>query len=193
MFYTDVMSEQKLTREFSICLLPSDDVATDIEAIRNSLPDSPYRDDIPHITLLRGITANTDLSDDALVQDVESILSPGDNLPFEGHVLGIANKSNQFYSSTGLILLEASSQLIEFRKQVVDHLEQRGYSVEAQELTDFTPHVTIRLGVALEGTSLHDAEELFRDRIITFSSWLVFRLIREDDKRVTHQVWPHSI
>jgi|GEM_PF-639744 len=193
LFYTNGMSEQKLTREFSICLLPTENVATDIETIRNSLPDSPYRDDIPHITLLRGITAHTDLSDDALAQALESILSPEDNLPLEGNVVGIANKSNQFYSSTGLLLLEASPRLTDFRKQVADRLKRHNYDVEAQELANFMPHITIRLGIALEGASLHDAEELFRDRSITFSDWLLFRLIEEGDKRIMHQVWPYSI
>lgn len=181
---------EQLMREFSICLLPADDVTNNIQALRQDLPPSPYRDDTPHITLLRGITSSRDMSDEELVRDVESVLAFSKHLPLSARVGSIANKSNQFYTATGVALTDASPELLAFRRQAVNDLIQHGYSVEAQELRTYTPHVTVRLGVPLEGTMLQRAEALFNGRTITFGSWVLFRLILVDDKRMMQEVWP---
>lgn len=184
------MAEQLLTREFSICLVPSTDVRTDIQALRQELPPSPYRDDSPHITLLRGITSSIDMDDEALVQEVGRITSLSANLPKECAVRSIANKSNEFYSATGLILLESSPELLAFRQDTVNGLQRHGYTIESQGQITFTPHVTIRLGVPLEGDSLQKAETQFKGRVIAFSEWLLLRLVIEDGKRLMHEVRP---
>jgi len=184
------MIERILTCEFSICLLPNEEITSDVNSLREELPKSPYRDDIPHITLLRGITANDDLSDDALVQKIDSTLAISNKLPLDGSVHTIANASNQFYSSSSGIILRASPELLEFRKQAAAQLEMRGFSVEAQELAFFVPHITIRLGVPLTGDSLSKAEALFSGRKVTFSHWLLFRLVKQNDNRIMHEVWP---
>ena len=181
----------QLTREFSICLLPADDVANDIQALRQDLPASPYRDDIPHITLLRGITSNADMSDEELAQDVESVLSISERLPLGATVQSIANKSNQFYTDTGVVLMKALPELLAFRQKVADLLAQHGYSIESQELHTYIPHITIRLGVPLEGAMLQQAEALFSGRAIAFSHWVLFRLVMEDGERMMRQVWPY--
>jgi len=184
------MTREVLTREFSICLLPTDDVITDIEALRVRLPDSPYRDDVPHITLLRGISSGADMSDEALADDIGMTLSLSSRLPLSGTVKLIDNKSNQFYTDTGVVILESSKELLDFRKDAVNRLLERDYTVEAQELSTYTPHVTVRLGVPLQGRFMDETKLRFDDRIIRFNSWLLFRLVLQDDKRLMHVVRP---
>jgi hypothetical protein len=67
------MPKPVLTREFSICLIPSEDITSDLDTLR---------DDVPHSTLLRGISAKNDLSDDTLLQKIDSILAISKELPF---------------------------------------------------------------------------------------------------------------
>lgn len=184
------MAEQLLTREFSICLLPTDDVTEDVQALREALPASPYRDDIPHITLLRGITSATELSDTELAEDIERMLSITDALPLTGQCRAVVNASNQFYSSSSAVLLDASPELLAYRQKVANQLTAHGYDIEAQELATYTPHVAIRLGVPLEGDLMHQAEQLFVNRVFSFNRWLLFRLVTEGDRRLMHQVWP---
>lgn len=183
----------QLTREFSICLVPTDDITNDIETLRQALPASPYRDDIPHITLLRGITSGTDMTDEALVRDVDSILAFSRHLPLGGSVRSIANKSNQFYTDTGVLLLDTSPELLAFRQRASNDLTLHGYRVEAQELGAYTPHVTVRLGVPLAGAILQRAERTFIGRTTAFSRWLLFRLVVADGKRLMHEVWPRPL
>lgn len=184
------MTKEVLTREFSICLLPTDDVTTDVEALRAGLPDSPYRDDVPHITLLRGISSGMDMSDEALADDVGLTLSLSSRLPLLGTVKLIDNKSNQFYTDTGVIILESTKELLDFRKDAVNRLLEHGYTVEAQELSTYTPHVTIRLGVPLQGEFMDETKVRFDNRTIRFGDWLLFRLVLQDDKRLMHVVRP---
>jgi 2'-5' RNA ligase len=184
------MSTPQLTREFSLCLLPTDEVTADVSALRAQLPPSPYRDDVPHITLIRGISAAANMSDETLITDVGATLSLSDRLPLRGTVQRIANKSNQFYRETGGIILESSAELLAFRKDAADRLMARGYIVEAQELNTYTPHITIRLGVPLQGELLDQANTLFHGRTISFGSWVLFRLVMQGDKRLMHVVRP---
>ena len=183
------MTKEVLTREFSICLLPTADVTEDIEALRATLPESPYRDDVPHITLLRGIASDTDMSDKALADDIASTLSLSSQLPLTCTVKAFENRSNQFYSSTGAAVLESSLELFELRKDAVQRLMERGYTVEAQELSTYTPHITIRLGVPLQGKAMAEAMIAFGNRTISFSGWLLFRLVVQDDKRLMRVVY----
>lgn len=171
-------------------MLPTDDVANDIQALRQKLPASPYRDDVPHSTLLRGITSKSNVPDDALVRKVDAAVSISKRLPLIARVQSVTNMSNQFYTDSGVILLQASPELLTYRQETASLLAQNDYQVEAQELDVFMPHITIRLGVALEGALLEEAEALFKDRTITFGRWLLFRLAKEGNKRRMHQVWP---
>lgn len=185
------MTKELFAREFSICLLPTDDVIKDIETLRATLPDSPYRDDIPHITLLRGISSNTDISDEALADDIGSTLSLSSRLPLMCTVKSIDNKSSQLYTSTGAVVLESSLDLLELRKDAVQRLMERGYTVEPQELDIYTPHVTVRLGVPLQDKAMTETKMMFNNRTVSFSGWLMFRLVLQNKKRLMHAVHPN--
>ena len=182
------MTEQ--SREFSICLLPTEGVVNNVQALRQELPGSPYRDDMPHITLLRGISSAEQTFDEVLIHHVSSLVNPSDHLPLQATVRQVANKDNQFYSSSGLIILDASKELLAYRANVATVLRENNYTIEPQELGEYTPHITIRLGVPLEGRNKERAQDLFENRLITFSQWLIFRLVFIDGKRTMHEVRP---
>ena len=184
------MPKGLLTREFSICLVPAADITRDIEAIRAQLSESPYRDDTPHITLLRGVASGTDMEDEALIDDVSTAVSFSRRLPLLGTVKSVDNKSNQFYTSTGVVILESSKELLDFRTDAVKQLLEHGYTVEAQELNAYTPHITVRLGVPLLGEHMDEAKAMFDNRIITFNHWILFRLVLQNDERFMHVVQP---
>lgn len=183
------MTDTVETTEFSICLLADDATAGGIQELRDTLPPSPYRDDTPHITLLRGISASAILEDDQLLGDVDAKLHLCERLPLTATVTEIANKSNQFYTATGLLLLEASPELVDLRRNAATQLQTAGYSIEVQELAQYMPHVTVRLGIPLEVNELQHAQRLFPvGHEISFGSWALFRLVKEGDRRQMREI-----
>ena len=184
------MPERQLTQEFSICLIPTDDIIDEVESLRHELPKSPYRDDIPHITLLRGISSSREMSDQALLEDIDSLLAISDKLPLQSTVTGIANKSGKFYSTTSGLILHPSDELLSYRANVADKLSENDYTIEAEELLEYMPHITIRLGVPIEGDKYKRAQELFEAKVISFNHWVLFRLVLVDGKRTMHEVRP---
>lgn len=68
------MDQSSLTPEFSICLKLTDEATKAINAIRQTLPPSPYRDDTPHLTLLRTIRAPLPMNDKELLDDMAQLL-----------------------------------------------------------------------------------------------------------------------
>lgn len=184
------MAEEILTQEFSICLLPGTETAAQIEALRAELPASPYRDDPPHITLLRGITSPHAISDAALLADIESTLDLSASLPLSAQIVSVENKSNQFYSDSGLLLLEVSEELLDYRQAAANKLSGQGYDVESQELDSYMPHMTIRLGVPLQDEELTKAQAIFRYRTVVFGEWMLLRLVKQGSARLMREVSP---
>lgn len=186
------MAEHLFTHEFSICLLPNEDITIDINSLRQDLPESPYRDDIPHITILRGISTNDHLSDEDLLNKVDSLLAISNKLPISGSVHSVANASNRYYSLSSGMKLHASKELLNFRNEVITRLKANGFSIETQELANYIPHITIRLGAPLIGESLTRAEALFVGRSVSFNEWFLFRVIKQNDRRIMHEIWPEQ-
>lgn len=131
------------------------------------------------------------MSDKELLDEINSLLALSSNLPFQSTVTKIANKSNQFYSSSGLLLLQASKSLLAYREEVAARLIKNNYSVESQELHDYTPHITIRLGVPLKGGILKQAQESLNAKVISFNQWMLFRLVLVDGKRTMREIRPN--
>lgn len=159
--------------------------------LRAELTSSPYRDDIPHITLLRSINSPTLLGDDELLKSIAGLVETSSKLPMTARIIEVANKSNELYSSSGLILLEVSPELASLRKKIIEYLTAHSYTVEQQEIERYTPHMTIRLGVPLEGEMMQKAQEVFpADKEIIFNRWLLFRLVKKDNTRLMRVVMP---
>ena len=183
------MVETTITNEFSICLV-ADEINTEkINATRSKLPESPYRDDPPHVTLLRGVTTPADVSSNRLVKDISALLDLDIALPMEVRIREVTNMRNRFYGVSGVVILDPSSLLMNLRKRAVRQLIKSIYTIEEQEVETYTPHMTIRLGVQLEGSSMDKAKKAFPlDEYVTFNKWILLRLVKEGEKRVVQEL-----
>jgi 2'-5' RNA ligase len=184
------MAEQELTNEFSICLFADKDMTGRINSLRSRLPESPYRDDPPHITLLRGIQTRDHVEDEVLVSDLERILQISKKLPFDAVVSDVVDmdRPNQLYTATSMFMLRPSKELADFRVNIVGALTQSGFTIEQQEMDNYIPHLTIRLGVPLESQMLSWVKKDFIGNKVEFLSWVIFRLYMKDGKRFMHTV-----
>jgi len=152
------------------------------------LPASPYRDDWPHLTLLRGITAPEQVTDQALLAQMTRVVNLKE-FSLTGSVAIIANKHNEFYSDTGVLLFAPSEELLAYRNRCISALQQRGFRVDPHELVDYSPHLTIRLGVPLTGDLLARAEKDFLGQTVKFSGWMLLRLVADSSQgRQMHEV-----
>jgi len=182
-----------LTSSFSICLTLDNETTQAVEAIRQTLPPSPYRDDTPHITLLRTIKTPSPMSDADLLQDMERLLELSKNLPLTATVDKLANRYSPLFSVSSLVILRASPELKTYRKNVLKILRANNHSVGIIERLGFLPHISVRLGVpytekakAMTAQSFSSATEL------TFSKWIILRDIKKDGKYLVKEIAPDS-
>lgn len=70
------------------------------------------------------------LSDTDLLLGVKEHTQIEQSLPVHGTIVEVANRSNQFYSDSGLLLLHPSHELIDLRDRVSKLLQSAGYSIE---------------------------------------------------------------
>src|SRR5262245_8857881 len=99
------MDQSDMTSEFSICLLLDRKTAQSVESIRQTLPVSPYRDDTPHVTLLRAIKSPSRMSDTDLLKDMEKLLGLSKNLPLSATVIKPANRFSPLFKTSSLVVL----------------------------------------------------------------------------------------
>ena len=177
----------ELTKEFSICLLAESETTAEIESIRGELPTSPYRDDPPHITLLRGVTSSALVSDSALAKSVGALLTMQPDI-IGGEVKAVEDKSNHLYSSTTALTFTLSGDILNYRKTLISQLKANNFKVEPQEVATFIPHLTIRLGVALDDAERTRAEACFLGKHMAFAGYALFRLVQNNGSRQMHIV-----
>ncbi len=173
------------TQEFSICLLLDEPATRQIEDIRAKLPSSSYRDDPPHLTLLRGITSKEIVSAEELSQNLQKILTikPG---TLHVRITGLQDVSNQFYTKTTVLQIAAFDELTRYREKITDQLRLNRFQVEQKEVEHYTPHITVRLGVTINDSLRTSTEKLFVDHDLTFTSYALFRLVLRDGNRHMH-------
>jgi hypothetical protein len=123
------MNESGLTSEFSICLTSDQEKARAVEAARKILPTSPYRDDTPHVTLLRTIKTPSPTSDADLLQDMKRLLELSKALPLTATVHKLANRFSPLFRVSSLVLLHASPEMKIYRKNVQKILKANNYSL----------------------------------------------------------------
>ena len=64
-----------------------------------------------------------------------------------------------------------------------------GFRLEAKKISRYRPHVTLRLGVELDETTLVEAKRLFPfGRIVKLQDWSIYRLKSDETKRLIHEV-----
>jgi 2'-5' RNA ligase len=187
------MTRHGLTPEFSICLLPDQATQDDVEAIRQTLPPSPYRDDTPHLTLLRTIKCPSLVEDDALLQQVDSLLELSNSLPLEATTVGALNAFSPIYKMSSGILLETSDKMTAYRASCIARFKANGFTLSPTQSLQFRPHITIRLGAPMPQQVQTRASESFPvGRTIAFGAWVVFRVVYQDGKRMMKELYPTS-
>lgn len=178
-----------MTSEFSICLLPDPQTAQTVEVIRETLPASPYRDDTPHVTLLRAIRTPSQMSDTDLLQDMERLLELSKSLPLTATVRKPANRFSPLFGVSSLVLLQASPATKSYRKNIARILKANNYSVGRLECLAFYPHVSIRLGVPYTKHAKAMTERSFSPGTkLAFNKWIILRDIKKDGKYLVKEI-----
>ena len=183
------MHQDGLTSEFSICLTLGNKTTQDVDAIRHAMPASPYRDDTPHVTLLRTIKTSSPMSDAALLQDIERLLEISQNVSFTVTVHKPVNRFSPLFGVSSLVLLYASREMKSYRKNMIKILRAHNYSVGLVERLAFLPHISVRLGVPYTERTKAMAERSLSPRSnLTLSSWIVLRDIKKDGKYLVKEI-----
>ncbi len=184
------MNQSGLTSEFSICLTLDHKATQDVGTIRQALPPSPYRDDPPHVTLLRTIKTPVPMSDTDLWQDMERLLTLSKNLPLTATVHKPANSLDPLFRwCSSRVLLHASPEIKSYRKHILRTLQANNYSVGIVSRLTFFPHISVRLGVSYTKKAKTMAERSFSPETkLIFNEWIILRDIKKDGKYLVKKV-----
>lgn len=178
-----------MTSEFSICLTLGPTATRAIESIRKTLPASPYRDDTPHVTLLRTIKSPSPMNDKDLLRNIEELLELSKNLPLTARVRKPANMFSPLFRVSSLLLLRASPEMKAYRNHVIKTLRANNYSISWFERLVFLPHISIRLGVPhTKHTNAMVKRRFSPNAKLTFTTWIILRDIRKDGKYLVKEI-----
>lgn len=183
------MDQTGLTSKFSICLTLDHKATQAVDAIRQTLPASPYRDDTPHVTLLRTIKTPSPMSDTDLLQDMERLLGLSKHLPLTATVYKLASRFSPLFRVSSLVLLHASPEMKAYRKNVQRILRANNYSVGLFERLVFLPHISVRLGVPYTDKAKALTERSFgAETKLTCNKWIILRDIKKDGKYLVKEI-----
>ena len=178
-----------MTSKFNICLTLDHKTTQAINAIRQALSVSPYRDDTPHVTLMRAIKSPSLVSDMDLLQDMERLLGLSKNLPLTAIIHKPANRFSPLYRTSSLVLLHASPEMKSYRKNVLKTLKMNKYSVDRIEHLAFYPHISIRYGVPYtENAKAITEQSLVPGIKLVFNKWVILRDIHKDGKYLVKEI-----
>jgi 2'-5' RNA ligase len=183
------MDPTGLTSVFSLCFTLDPTATQAVNAIRQTLPASPYRDDTPHITLLRTIKCPTQMSDVDLLGDMERLLGLSEHLPFTATVHKSVNSFSPLFRISSLVILRASPEMKAYRKHVMRVLKANNYSIGLFERLAFLPHISVRLGVPFSKKAKKMTEQSFvAESKLTFKNWMILRDIKRDGKYLVKEI-----
>lgn len=184
------MNQDGMTSEFSICWLLDDKATRAVEAIRQTLPASPYRDDTPHVTLLRAIKSPSAVSDTDLLRNMEQLLELTKNLPLTVAVHKPANRFSPLFKLSSVVVLSASPEMKAYRKNVIRILKANNYSISRERLV-FFPHISIRLGVPYTTQAKVMTEQSFNPEAkLILNRWVILRDVKKDGKYLVKEIAP---
>ena len=178
-----------MTSQFSICLALDPKTTQAVHTIRRTLSASPYRDDTPHVTLLRTIKCPSQMNDTDLLQDMERLLGLSKNLPLAATVHKPATRFSPLFRFSSQVQLYASPEMKSYRKQIMRILKANHYSIGLFEHLAFLPHISIRLGVPYTDPAKAMAERSFSPKTkLTFDTWIILRDIKKDGKYLVKEI-----
>jgi 2'-5' RNA ligase len=177
-----------MTSVFSICLLLDKKSTKAVNDIRQTLPASPYRDDTPHITLLRAIKSSSRMSATDLLRDMEKLLKLSKNLPLTATVHKSANSFSPLFKISSMVLLQASPAMKKYRKDIIKTLRANNYSVNLERIV-FSPHISVRLGVPYTKQARVMTEQSFElGSELACDRWVILRDIKKDGKYLVKEI-----
>ena len=184
------MNENGLTSEFSICLTPDHAATQAVEAIRKTLPPSPYRDDTPHITILRTIKTPLPMSDKDLLEDMRQLLELSKDLPLSATVRKPANSFEPLFRwFSSQLIIHHSPEIELCRKHILRILQASNYSVGIVSRLTFFPHISVRLGVPYTEEARVIAERNFAPGTkLTFNKWIILRDMKKDGRYLVREI-----
>lgn len=161
-----------------------------IEEVRGVLPDSPYRDDTPHLTIMRTIETPTPMSDAELSQDMERLLHASEALPLTATVNKPASSIDPLFRwFSSQLLLRASPEIRLHRERMLRTLRANNYAVGIVSRLTFFPHISVRLGVPYNEQARAMAERSFSPGTeLTFNRWIILRDIKKDGNYLVREV-----
>lgn len=184
------MDPSDLTSEFSICLKLDDEATKAVDIIRKTLPLSPYRDDTPHLTLVRTIRTPSPMSDRDLLEDVERLLELSKYLPLTATVRKSANSFDPLFRwFSSQLIIDTPPEIESYRKHVLRTLKASNYSFGLVPRLTFFPHISVRLGIPYTEEARAMAERSFAPGTkLTFNKWIILRDIKKNGKYLVHEV-----
>jgi hypothetical protein len=182
--------ENGLTSEFSICLKLDDEATKAVDAIRKALPPSPYRDDTPHLTLVRTIKTPSPMSDNDLLEDMERLLELSKGLPISATVRKPANSFDPLFRwFSSQLIIDTSLEIASYRKHILRTLHASNYSVGIVSRLTFFPHISVRLGIPYTEEARAIAEGSFAPGTkLTFNKWTIMRDIKKNGKYLIKEI-----
>jgi len=174
----------KPTTDFSIILCVDEVTAGVVEGFRKNLPKTPFRDDPPHVTLIRVVSIPKAMSDEELV----IFMRPKLNFQVPLHVCfeKVTDHPSEKYGTTTVLEYKVASELIEFRKSLIKALQSESCTIPKAVAEIYRPHMTLILGKTLDSDSKKEATEIFtRNSDVHFTQWKLLRYDENDKTKVT--------
>lgn len=179
-----------LTSKFSICLKLDNEALKTIDAIRETLPPSPYRDDSPHLTLVRTIGTPSLMNDGELLEAMERLLELSKELPLSATIRKPANSIDPLFRwFSSQIILDATPEIRSSRNRILQTLKTNQYSIGLVSRLTFFPHISIRLGVPYTDEARVIAKQSFAPGTkLTFDKWIILRDIKKSGKYLVREL-----
>jgi hypothetical protein len=177
-----------ITREFSICLLADKKTTSFVNSWRKKLLPSPYRDDPPHITLLRGITSPHQVEDIKLYEEVGGILESVGVRQLDLAFENVCNVADARYTDSAVVYFDLPESISTKRSALIAELQAHNFSIEPDEITSYEVHMTLRLGVSLTMDQIQSIRGDCTGKSMGFTDMALFRLELQKDRRMMHVV-----
>ncbi len=170
--------------EFSVIFCVDDDTAQAVESMRTQLPKTPFRDDPPHVTLLRSVTTPELLSDEEAVSFMNPFLDKP-NFSMDIAFEKVIDLGSPKYGTTTVLAYNPDPKLIAYRKKLIDTLQSHSCIIPDDVVNQYTPHMTLVLGKTISDEMKQKATELFSNLPATyFSHWKLLRYDESDNTKV---------